>query len=65
MFTFPDSKTLSLQLTSDLPVTCYPVVLWPELWLQCQSVDCVRGCSGIQSDTTNKFNVSVAMAMMH
>ena len=33
----PDSKTLSLQLTSVLPGTCYLAVLWPELWLQCQS----------------------------
>ena len=26
-----DSKTLKLQLTSILPVTCYVPVLWPEL----------------------------------
>ena len=51
MFTFPDSKTLSLQLTSVLPVTCYVAVLWPELWLQCQSADCIRAYSGIQPDT--------------
>ena len=29
-----DSKTLSLILTSVLPVTCYVPVLWPEIWLQ-------------------------------
>ena len=45
--TFPDNKTLSLQLTSVLPVTCYAAVLWPELWLQCQSDHCIWGCSGV------------------
>ena len=37
LFTFSDNKTLSLQLTSVLPVTCYAAVLWPELWLQWKS----------------------------
>ena len=35
------TKTLSFKLTSALPMTCYVGVLWPELWLQCQSVDCL------------------------
>ena len=43
--------SLSLQLTSVLPVTCYAAVLWPELRLQWQSADCLWGCSGIQPDT--------------
>ena len=45
-----DGKTLSLQLTSILPVTCYAAVLWPDPWLQCQSDHCLWGCSGVQSD---------------
>ena len=28
---------VSVQLTSVLPVTYYVAVLWPEIWLQCQS----------------------------
>ena len=28
--------SISFQLTSILPVTCFVVVLWPELWLQWQ-----------------------------
>ena len=43
---FPGSKTLSLQLTSALPVTCCVAVLWTELWLQWRSVDCLWSCSG-------------------
>jgi len=45
-----DGKTLSLQLTSILPVTCYVAVLWPDLWLQWQSDHCLWDCSGVQSD---------------
>ena len=45
--TFPDSKTLSLQLTSILPVTCCVAVLWPELWLQLEPDHCGLGCSGV------------------
>ena len=48
--TFPDNKTLSLQLTSVLLVTCYVPVLWPELWLQCQLDHCFWGCSGVYPD---------------
>ena len=64
--------TLSLQLTSVLPVTCYGAVLWPELWLQWRSDHCLRGYSAwgkirhehtwVRS-TLNKLHVSVAMAM--
>ena len=36
-YTFSDNQTLSLQLTSVLPVTCFVPVFWPELWLQCLS----------------------------
>ena len=43
---FPGNKTLSLQLTSALPVTCCVVALWTELWLQWRSVDCLWSCSG-------------------
>ena len=31
-----------LQLTSVLPATCFDAVLWPELWLQWQSDQCVQ-----------------------
>ena len=41
-----DSKTLKLQLTSVLSVTCYVPVLGPELWLQWKSEHCIQGCSG-------------------
>ena len=44
---FPGNKTLSFQLTSVLPMTCYVAVLWPELWLQCQSDYCSWGYSGV------------------
>ena len=63
ILTFPASKILSLKLTSVLSVTCYAAVLWPELWLQYQSVDCSRGCSGIRYKD-RKINLSVAMAMI-
>ena len=46
ILTFPDNKTLSLQLTSVLPVTCFVAVFLPELWLQSQSDHCLWGCSG-------------------
>ena len=36
-----DSKTLSLQLTSILQVSCFALVFWPELWLQCQWDHCL------------------------
>ena len=49
--TFSDSKKLSSQLTSVLPVTCSVAVLWPELWLQWQSDRCLWGCSGIREHT--------------
>ena len=42
-----DGKTLSLQLTSILPVTCYLAVLWPELWLQWKSGHWFRGYNGL------------------
>ena len=41
--------SISLQLTSVLPVTCYVAVLWPEFSPQWQSDHCLWGCSGIQS----------------
>ena len=70
-FTFSDNKTLILQLTSVFPVTCYVPVLWPELWLQCQSDDCFWGCSGVyrhehtwvRFTIPHRCHVSVAMAM--
>ena len=52
-----------LKLTSVLPMTYYVAVLWPELWLQCWSVDWGWGCSEIQTHH-NKLNASVAMAMI-
>ena len=68
--TYPDNKTLSLQLTSVLPVTCYVSVLWPELWLQSQSDHWLQGCSGVcrhehtsVRSTIYKLHVFVAMAM--
>ena len=33
--------SISLQLTSVLPVTGYVAVLWPQLWLQWQSEHCL------------------------
>ena len=54
MLTFPNSESLSLQLTSVLPVTCYVAVLWPELWLQCQLIDCFQGCSGGNNQTQSQ-----------
>ena len=70
LFTFSDNKTLSLQLTSVLPVTCYIPVLWTEQWLQWQSDHWLWGCSGVCRHehtwdrlTLNKFHLFVAMAM--
>ena len=52
--TQPDHIVLTdffnLRLTSILSVSGYVAVLWPELWLQCQSDQCLRGCSGAYLD---------------
>ena len=37
---------------SILLVNCYLAVLWPELWLQCQSGHCLWGYSGLWSHNT-------------
>ena len=41
------NEILKLQLTLVLWETCSVAVLWPELWLQCQSHQCVRDYSEI------------------
>ena len=58
ILTFPDNKTLSLQLTSVLPVTCYATVRWQELWHQWQSDHCLWGCSGVgRQELDSQFHI--------
>ena len=45
-YTFLFRASISLQLTSILPVTCFVAVLWPELWLQQKSENYGRHCCG-------------------
>ena len=47
---FSSWASISLQLTSIFPVTCYFAVLWPQLQLQWQSGHCLWGYSGLWSN---------------